>query len=116
MTDREEPARAAIGSLPPNEPQPVEEESAGQQTPEVANRHESATAPTESGVQGQENLAASLGAVDPLAFVSSIKSLVSLGTKVLGVLAKFPGPQQAMAQEVLKLLDEVNSLLGKLPI
>jgi hypothetical protein len=117
MTDQPEAARAAIGSLPPNQPT---EGEAGQQTPEVGQSSDDAKlaaqfAPPETSTEAAE-FGANLGAVDPLAIIHSIKSLVDLGDKVLGFVAKIPGPQQAEAQAVLKVLDSIDGLLNKLPL
>jgi hypothetical protein len=105
-----EPTRAAIGALPPNPPSATVQDAAGGE-PEVhvdfsQAKPETASAPEQFG-------AAELATLDPVAVVSSVKSLVALGTKVLGLLAKVPGPQQASAQEALKLLDMLNTILSK---
>jgi hypothetical protein len=108
-----EPARAAVGALPPHPPATVQE-TAGEQAQVKVDKPESATAPTESRpLHENVDYAATAAALDPLAFVQSIKSLVSVGTKILGLVAKVPGPQQAAAQEALKLLDVLDTILSK---
>jgi hypothetical protein len=99
-----EPARAAVGSLQ-TEGNPVQDENAGQ----VAKVH----GPAGLSPQAEADFASAAAAVDPLAFIGSIKSLVDVGTKVLSFMSRLPGPQQAAAQEALKLLTVLDTILSK---
>jgi hypothetical protein len=110
MTENQpQAARAAVGSLPQTaeSPQSAEAAHAAQFAP-PRDEVESATAPTQS-----EEFGATLGAVDPAAFLGQIKGLVDMGTKVLSFLAKVPGPQQPEAQAALKVLTLLDTLLSR---
>jgi hypothetical protein len=69
---------------------------------------------SELAVAAPEELALSLSGLDVSGLIGNAESVIGLLSTVLGLVAKVPGPQQAAAADAVKVLQGLETILGKL--